>query len=114
MHEFAVTQNMLDLIINEATQAGAKKVKIIRLSVGEISSFVDESIQMYFNHFSKGTIAEGADLIIHHIPLKLTCNQCGHVFIYDKLNYDCPQCSGYGSPGDKGREFFVESIEIDE
>lgn len=112
MHEFAVTKHMTELVLSEATNAGATKVTDIYLAVGEISSFINESIQLYFDMYSKDTIAAGAQLHIRRIPAEFTCRSCGQNFSPRPDSFDCPACGGLGKPGDKGHEFFVEKIDI--
>ena len=59
MHELAITQSMLDLVLKEAEKAGAKEVRKINLVIGEMCGFVEECVQFYFDFLNKGTLAEG-------------------------------------------------------
>ncbi|GAH53158.1 unnamed protein product [marine sediment metagenome] len=40
MHELAITQNMLDLVLEKAGEAEAKEVKRINLVIGEMTGVV--------------------------------------------------------------------------
>ncbi len=60
MHEFAITQSMLELVLEQAKEAGTKKVEKINLIIGEMSGYVEESVRFYFDFLSKGTIAAWA------------------------------------------------------
>jgi len=112
MHEFAVTKHMTELVLNEAQNAGAAKVTDIYLAIGDISTFINESVQLFFDMYSKDTIAAGAKLHFRRIPAEFICRGCGQSFTPKGDNFDCPACGGLGKPTDKGHEFYVEKIDI--
>lgn len=113
MHEYAVTKSLIELSLNEAEKAGAARISEIRLVIGDLSTIIDESVQMYFDIISEGTKAEGAKLIFRRIPAQFQCRGCD--LIYDKphVGFDCPKCGGQGMPTGVGREFYIESIEVE-
>lgn len=113
MHEYSVTKNMLSTAIEEAEKAQTKKITEIRLVIGDLSTIIDESVQMYFDIMSEGTMAEGAKLVFKRIPAEFRCNQCGHKFIKPPKGFDCPKCNSMGSPTGVGKEFYIESIEVE-
>jgi len=113
MHELAITQSMLDLVIVQAKQAGAKKVEKIYLIIGELSGYVEESVQFYFDHFSKGTIAEGATLNFTMVPAQARCRNCGKVFKVKEFEWVCPECNQVGLEITAGNELKVDSLEVE-
>ena len=48
MHELAVTQSILDIALRHAERVGAQRILSINLVIGELTGFVDDSIQFYF------------------------------------------------------------------
>ena len=115
MHELAVTQSLLDIVLKEAAQAGAKKVNAVNLVIGELSGMVDDSIQFYFDFMTKGTIAEGAKLNFKRIPAKMKCRACGGEFIPTTPDeWVCPQCEKWQAEVVAGKEFYIDSIEVDD
>jgi len=58
MHEFGVTENIVKIASDKATEAQASKITKINLVVGELSGFVPDCIQFYFDFLSKDTVAE--------------------------------------------------------
>ncbi len=113
MHELAITQSMLDLVLEQAKQAGAKKVEKIYLIIGEMSGYVEESVQFYFDFFSKGTIAEGAALSFTMVPATARCRSCGKVFKVKEFEWVCPDCNQSSLEITAGNELRVESIEVE-
>lgn len=113
MHEYGVTQSIIDTVVEEAEKNNAKKIKFITLVIGELSSIVDDSVQMYFDVLSQGTLAQGAQLVFRRIKAELLCRQCGKTFELEKGSYDCPYCGGLGRLTEIGKEFYIESIEVE-
>jgi hydrogenase nickel incorporation protein HypA/HybF len=113
MHELSITQNVLNIVTKHAQTAGAHRVTAIHLTVGELTGFVDDSIQFYFDMLSPGTLAEGATLVIQRVPARLRCRACGEEFGLHEGSWLCPQCSATGGTVLQGRELQVESIEVE-
>jgi hydrogenase nickel incorporation protein HypA/HybF len=114
MHEYSVTMGLIKMVVEEGKKAGASSIKEIRLVIGDLSTIIDDSVQMYFDILSKGTIAEGAKLIFKRIQAEFVCTSCGHTYVKPAHGFDCPICGGLGRPTGVGKEFYVESMEVDE
>ena len=113
MHELPVTEQIVEIVLDHARKAKAERVLKINLVIGELSSFVGESIQFYFDILSKGSQAENASLSIFRIPAKARCQACKKEFNPGGLNWLCPACGGPIEEILGGREFYVESIEVE-
>lgn len=115
MHELSIMANILDIVLDYANKAGAKKVLKINLTVGDLSDFIPEWMQTYFEFVSKDTIAENALLEINRVPANIRCLQCNATFTFNKENwqFSCPTCNSSEIELISGREFTVESIEIE-
>jgi len=113
MHELAITQGLVDLVLDHAKRAGAKKVLKINVVAGELSGYVDECMQFYYEQLSKGTIAEEARLSFKRIPTQGRCRECNKEFVIADMNWICPDCNSSNVQLVKGMELFVESIEVD-
>jgi hydrogenase nickel incorporation protein HypA/HybF len=113
MHELSVTEQLLDITLEHARKANAQRVLRINLVIGDLSAFVGESIQFYFDILSKGTNAESASLSISRIPARARCRQCQNEFTPKGTDWVCPQCGGFIEEVISGREFYVESIEVE-
>jgi hydrogenase nickel incorporation protein HypA/HybF len=113
MHELPVTEQLVEIVLDHARKAKAERVLKINLVIGELSSFVGESIQFYFDVLSKGTEAENASLSISRIPATAKCRECKSEFNPGGMNWFCPTCGGPIEEVLEGREFYVESIEVE-
>ena len=113
MHELAITQGMLDLVLEQAEKAGAREVGKINLVIGEMTGVVSDCVQFYFDFLSKGTAAEGAALVFKIIPTTARCRVCDKLFELKEFNWTCPYCQGNNMEIIAGKELFVESIEVE-
>lgn len=113
MHELAVTQNILRISLEEAEKHAAKRVKEIRLQVGELSDLVPECIQTYFEFVSSGSKAEGALIKIQRIPIIVQCQLCGEEEEIGRKQFRCPACGSDRIKIIRGREFLIESLEVE-
>ncbi len=113
MHEMAITQGIIDASVPEAKRHGAKRILEIRLRIGEFSGVFPEYIQEYFNIASRGTLAEGAKLIIDRIPITIRCNDCGYEGEIPKRKIHCPECGSAGIKLLSGKEYYVDSLEVE-
>lgn len=113
MHELSITQDMINVVVDQAEKSGAKKVRRVRLALGELSSVTEESVNFYFEALSKGTIAEGAELIFRTVPATYRCHQCQEQFSGEEDRLTCPRCGGSQISLSGGNDIMVESIEAE-
>ncbi len=111
MHEHHQVEKIVKAVFQTAKEKNLAKVKKVNLLMGDLLGFDDTSVKLYFESFTDGTIAEGAELIIKHIPGQLKCSNCNKNFIKVRSDLSCPDCHRQGLPTDIGKEFAVESIE---
>lgn len=111
MHELPVVLDIVKIMKEEAVKSNYSKVTAINLVIGELSSIIDESVQMYFEIVAKDTVCKGAMLHFEHIPAMLKCQSCGYEFAHKK-SFECPKCGGDGFLiKGTGREFYIKSFE---
>jgi len=113
MHELAITQSMLDLVLEEAKKAGAERVGKINLVIGEMSGIVDQCVEFYFEFLSKDTIAKEAILSFKKIPTQARCRNCGELFIPKEFDWSCPNCQNSQMEIVAGNELYIESLEVE-
>lgn len=113
MHELVIVEGILDVIIPEVKKHHAEKILSIKLKIGEMSGVVPECIHEYFGVASKGTIAEGAKVIIEKTPVMITCPDCGYSGEIRKGMHECPSCGSLRFRITSGSEYFIDSVEAE-
>lgn len=113
MHELAVTQSILDIALDQAKVAKANKINKINLVIGELSGIVSDCVQFYFDFLKKDSIAEEATLAFESVPAQLKCRHCLNTFSPGELLWTCPRCQSQQVEIVAGREFYLESLEVE-
>lgn len=77
MHELPIVQDVIKQATASALKLGVEDIKSITLVIGELSSVIDESVQMYFELLAENTPCRNAVLKFEHRPALLKCESCG-------------------------------------
>lgn len=113
MHELPVTQSILKIALESAEKAGAKKINKIKIAAGEMTGYVPSCVQDYFDIISKDTIAEKAELEFIKILPIAKCLDCDNETELKDFKFICSHCGSQNLKLIHGREFLVDSIDID-
>lgn len=113
MHEFPITSQIVKIAQKHAEKAQAVRVLKINLVVGDYSGYIGDAIRLYFDILSEGTLCEGAELSIRRVEPMLRCTACGELFKKEPYSFACPKCGGEGGPSEIGKEFYIDSIEVE-
>jgi len=113
MHELSITQNILEIALRHGKQADASKITSLQITIGQLSSVVDDSVQFYWDMIAEDTIAQGAQLNFKRIPARLECQECGQVYSLKNNQLEgCPACESLKVKIISGKEFQLDSIEV--
>jgi hydrogenase nickel incorporation protein HypA/HybF len=113
MHELSIMQSALSLALDQARQAGAGRVQVIRLRIGALSGVVPDALEFAFEALKPGTPAQGAELAIERVPARFWCATCRREFQSDDMLAECPDCHGLSGELRAGREMELASLEVD-
>lgn len=119
MHELGITQSIFNQALAEAEKHKAKRIKKIKLQVGEGAAIVPDCVQFYYDTLKKGTIAEQSMLEFEIVPIKLRCPQC-HIDVQMPQESDI-NSTAYQMPCDchkgveiiSGNDMIIEYIDIE-
>ncbi|HSP47333.1 MAG TPA: hydrogenase maturation nickel metallochaperone HypA [Clostridiaceae bacterium] len=115
MHELPLTQKIFRAAMRHAEKNGAIRITEVCLKVGEMRDFVEEVTQKYWDHLSRGSIAEGSKIRFVRIGASASCNVCGTSFPFDWRSPEKPACTSCGSETVHlltGTELEIEQISI--
>ena len=113
MHELSIVEGIMQAAIPEAEKHGAKRIIAINLRIGELSGVIPECISEYFAIAAKDTMAENAKINVERIPVTIRCTECGYEGGVGKLRIRCPECQSAEIKLMSGREYFVDSLEVE-
>jgi hydrogenase nickel incorporation protein HypA/HybF len=113
MHEFGITESIVKIALDKASEAQASKITQINLVVGELSGFVPDCIQFYFDFLSKDSMAEKAVLHFEPAPAQLRCRNCSAIFHPQDTLWTCPKCQSQSVEIVGGRELYIKSMEVE-
>lgn len=114
MHELGLTMHMMDIVKQAADENHVMRIRSIKVKVGEYSGVVPELIREAFKPVSKGTVAEGANLVFECVPVTVMCRTCGKSSRLKEHEFLCPCCGSENIEIRTGREFYIDSIEVDD
>lgn len=116
MHEMALAENVLDVVVESALQANATAVKTIYLTIGVARDVVANLFDGLLGHLSRGTVAEGAEIVIVEAPVLCRCDECGAVYPVDytdlSISWGCPSCGSKHYKTCSGMQFEIDRIEV--
>ncbi|MBN2026309.1 MAG: hydrogenase maturation nickel metallochaperone HypA [Actinobacteria bacterium] len=113
MHELGVTESIASICLKHAQGNNAKRVLKVNVKLGELTGIVDHYVAFYWDMVTKDTIAQGAELNFTKVPVVAHCPACEDDFEVVEYDLTCPRCGRTETELISGREFMVESIEIE-
>jgi len=111
MHEIALVESIIDIVIAEMKKHNMTKVETIKLRIGEMSHVMPDALVFSFGVSSEGTLLEDAKLVIEIVPTKGRCKDCKKEFILKDTFDICPKCGGISYEIIAGKE--LEIAEFD-
>jgi len=108
-----ITQSILENSFDAAEKAGAERITEIRISIGELTEIQEFALQFAFEALTPGTMAEGATLLVNHVPAVSRCRECDLEYTHDRFQMLCPTCESFNVEPITGRELRIDSIEAD-
>jgi len=85
----------------------------VTIQVGRFRAVVREAMEFCFLAASRGTRAEGAELVVEEIPLVVHCATCDEQWTLEEVAFFCPRCDQAVTLV-SGKELLLRTIEIDE
>ena len=114
MHELPATEDLIKTLDEESVKKNMSEIKEVHLVIGELSSYIGECVQMYFDLLSEGHTCERAKLVFTYKKARFKCLSCGHEFDHGR-DFTCPSCGGEGRLiKGTGKEFLISKLVYDD
>jgi hydrogenase nickel incorporation protein HypA/HybF len=113
MHELGIAQEMLKVALEVAAKNNATRITAFNIEISAAADESEDSLRFHFEHLTRGTIAEGAQIAIIQVPVKAKCLACGADFDWEVPETVCPRCSGAQVRAVLPGEFRLVSIDAE-
>jgi hydrogenase nickel incorporation protein HypA/HybF len=113
MHEVSLCRGMVGLIEDERRRQGFAKVRKIVLEIGMLGHVEPEAMLFCFEAVSRGTVAEGARLVVERVAGAGWCDDCRATVPLAERFAACPFCGGHDVRMTAGDELRVRELEVE-
>jgi hydrogenase nickel incorporation protein HypA/HybF len=110
MHEMSIAESVLAIVADTARRGGLAHVSAVRLEIGALAAVETRSLRFCFDSVTRGSVAEGARLVIDELPGAAWCFGCSAPVAIAARTDDCPQCGGARLQVTGGTEMRVKDI----
>jgi len=121
MHEVGVMTSILEAILDELKDHKIEKVEEVLLTIGDLTYLGEDQLSFAFEILTRGTLLEGAKLVVEHEAVEVRCPSCGYQgaaeYYQDDMysstvpTLNCPKC-GQRVEVVKGKSCMVRSIKV--
>ncbi|NUP09808.1 MAG: hydrogenase maturation nickel metallochaperone HypA [Polyangiaceae bacterium] len=108
MHELGLTMEIVEIAVERAQ---GRSVKKLRVEVGKLAAVVPDSLRFCFDLCAKGTVLEGAELVLDWVPGRARCGSCG-ADVFLKVPYGQCTCGHSDLTLLSGHELIVADMEV--
>ena len=112
VHELSICRSILREVAKAAEAGGPGKVCRIRLQLGPLAALSAAELQSTLPLVSRGSIAEGAEIITEMLPLRVKCNGCQCETEATTAQLRCGACGHTNVRPLNGDELLLVGIEL--
>lgn len=113
MHEMSLAEGVLQLLEDAARRENFARVATVWLEIGQLSGVEPEAMAFCFDAVTRGSLAEGAQLEIIHLPGQGHCLECGRDTELEAVYDPCRHCGAVPVQVTGGTEMRVKELEVE-
>jgi hydrogenase nickel incorporation protein HypA/HybF len=111
MHELSIADAIVAVAL---ANAGDRQVVKVEVTVGRLRQVAPSALELAFALVAEGTAAEGAELVLEDVPVRVACRGCAAESRVDDFPLGCPRCGSLDADVVAGDELRVEALELEE
>ena len=113
MHELSICQSMRGQLEHIVHENHACAVHAVWVQIGPLAGVEPELLAQAFPLAMAGSVAQGAELIVESLPIRIRCQQCGAESEATASRLVCAQCGDWQTTLLSGDEMLLVSVELD-
>lgn len=113
MHELSIAISITEIVKEEALKHQAEQVTMVHLRIGKLSGIEPDALYMAMEEAIRGTTLEKTNWVYNWIDGVAVCDECCQEFASNDYFKLCPHCNSINTALIKGKEMYVQSIEIE-
>ena len=113
MHELSLISAIIKVLREKVREFNVRRVVRVHLTVGEMTNVEEATLHSTFEVCVEGTELAGAKLVIERVPARGKCRHCDTEYAIVKYRLQCPQCNQQGAEIIAGKEFYINSMEVE-
>ena len=110
MHEMSIAESILGIVQDSARGGGLGRVNTVRLEIGALAAVETGALRFCFESVTRGSLAEGAALVIDELPGAAWCFGCNEAVPIVARGDPCPRCGGARLQVTSGADMRVKDI----
>jgi len=111
MHEIKIAEELSAIVLETAKREKLTTVSKVNISFGQLIQIVPDIFRFAFGETVRDTVAEGADVDIEILPVKMKCKKCKSDIMVIDNSFTCDKCGSTDMEIIQGKELYVKSIE---
>ena len=112
MHEMALAESVLAIVLRTARSHAAAHVTSVRVEIGALSHVAPEALRTCFEVVKRHSLAADASLDIESTPGEGWCMPCGRSVALPGRGEACPLCGSYQVEVTRGADMRVRDIAV--
>ena len=114
MDERELANSVVEIVDRAAYRNGVHHVSCVHIAIGGRRGLDLETLDAAFQTVARGTVAEGARLLVRVLPVTRRCHNCGTNFEAAASDCECPHCGHPHTDPITGEEVRVLDMEVEE
>ncbi|MDD5427670.1 MAG: hydrogenase maturation nickel metallochaperone HypA [Candidatus Omnitrophica bacterium] len=112
MHDLRYATDILNAIRKKVSEKGSAGMITVNVRLSPFNHVKAEGLKETFRMLAEGEWGDKVRLKIETSEFTICCKNCGRDSKHAEPVFECPHCKSHGFDIEKGREFYIERIEI--
>ena len=114
MHEMGIAYSVLAAVRTEAKRRPGQTPCKVGVRIGELAALDPEALRFCFEAITRDTELQSLELEIEICPFRFRCLACGHEFVVQNYDSQCPQCADMKTECIGGQELDLAYLEVED